>query len=178
MQSQAFIDFLVYFQGVRDYFQCHEVLEDEWLKDPPGERKSYLKGFIAIAVSQYHHRRGNFRGAKRAMENAVKRLKDDHSVIQSFGLQADVLMDQLREKIREIRSGKPYKSINFPIKDSELIQICQKLSRRKGCVFGNPSDMSDEQLIHKHQLPNRDKIISKREKAYRRKKRWKQDKED
>ena len=32
MYSQAYIDYLVHFHGDRDYFECHELLEEHWKK--------------------------------------------------------------------------------------------------------------------------------------------------
>lgn len=165
----AFIVFLVYFQGVRDYFECHEILEEEWKEAPPEDRKGYWKGFIAVAVSQYHHRRGNFKGAKKAVDNAITRLNPEQELLFAFGLDATQLLETLEETRDNIHQGKAYKSIQFPILDSTLLEECQRKSREKGCVLGNESDMTDEGLIHKHRMLNRDSVISKREEAYREK---------
>ncbi|PAD68333.1 hypothetical protein CHH83_14265, partial [Bacillus sp. 7586-K] len=34
MYDQEYIDFLVHFHCDRDYFECHEILEEHWKKDP------------------------------------------------------------------------------------------------------------------------------------------------
>lgn len=164
---EAYVDFLVYFQGVRDYFECHEILEDEWKKVPPEERKPYWKGFIAIAVSQYHHRRGNFKGGERAMQNAITRLEKEQSLLRAFGLDGEMVLQLFDEKLTAIRANKPYESMNLPIIDAELLELCHQRSQERGCTFGNASDMSDEALINKHRMPNRDAVISKREAMYR-----------
>lgn len=168
--SKAYVDFLVYFQGVRDYFECHEILEDEWKKVPREERHSYWKGFIAVAVSQYHYRRGNLKGAERAMQNAITRFENEQSLLRSFGLDGEAALQLFSENLAAIRAKKPYESMNLPIIDTALIKRCRQLSQEKGCSFGNSSDMSDEALINKHRMPNRDAVISKRETIYRRKK--------
>ena len=168
---RAFIVFLVYFQGVRDYFECHEILEDEWKKAPVKERQDYWKGFIAIAVSQYHHRRGNFKGALKAVQNAITRLKHEEELLFVFGLDAARLLKKLEEVRENILHQKPYKSIQLPIIDVVLHEECKKRSSEKGCVFGNESDMTDEGLIHKHRIPNRSSIISKREQLHLKKQR-------
>lgn len=51
LYPKAYIDYLVYFHGLRDYFECHEVLEEHWKKDDKAERKKYWVGLIQIAVA-------------------------------------------------------------------------------------------------------------------------------
>jgi predicted metal-dependent hydrolase len=165
---KAYVNFLVYFQGVRDYFQCHEVLEEEWKKDERGQRQKYWVGLIGIAVAMYHYRRGNFIGAGRSMQNAIEKLKNEKQALTNLALDYDRLMALLNDQLSAINSGKPYQSITLPVTDTQLIKHCEKLSLAKGCVFGNPSDLSDNALIHKHEMPNRDEIISKREAKKRR----------
>ncbi|WP_260405419.1 DUF309 domain-containing protein, partial [Paenibacillus sp. 598K] len=60
-----YIQYLIEFHVTRDYFECHELLEEYW-KEQPGDDPFYdtWVGLIQIAVSQYHHRRSNHRGAR------------------------------------------------------------------------------------------------------------------
>ncbi len=64
MYPKAYIDYLVEFHATRDYFECHEILEEYWKEDPPKKRKRYWVGFIQLAVALYHHRRQNTAGQK------------------------------------------------------------------------------------------------------------------
>lgn len=167
MYPKAYIHYLVYFHGVRDYFECHELLEEEWKKDPRGKRKPYWRGLIQIAVALYHWRRGNFTGACRSLANAIDNLAEEQKALKSLALDDKELMDQLH-KLRENAMGhKPYESINLPITDSALIKQCERLCEEKGCTMGNPSDLTDEPILHKHCQPNRETVISKREKKKR-----------
>lgn len=64
--------YLVYFNRDRDYFECHEVLEELWLarnKDPR------YKGLLQVAVGLYHFRNGNVRGGIKMMNSAYVRLR-------------------------------------------------------------------------------------------------------
>lgn len=160
---EAYIQYLVHFHGTRDYFECHEVLEDEWKKDPQGERKNYWRALIQIAVALYHWRRKNFKGATRSVTHALNNMESQEKAITQLALDPTLLKNQLQRVREAIAEEKSYKSINLPIMDQALTEQCMERCRQKGCVMGNPSDLSDNQLLHKHQLPNREEIISRRE---------------
>ena len=74
MYPKEYIQFLTHFNGDRDYFECHEILEEYWKKSNDLKKDSIWVGFILLAVSRYHHRRGNFKGAKRTLEKAMNIL--------------------------------------------------------------------------------------------------------
>ncbi|HET7579433.1 MAG TPA: DUF309 domain-containing protein [Bacillales bacterium] len=167
MYPEAYIHYLVYFHGVRDYFECHELLEEEWKKDPRGRRKPYWRGLIQIAVALYHWRRSNFTGAERSFEHAIDNLADEQTALQGLALNGTKLMDQLFHLRQNVTEHKPYESINLPITDQALIKKCERLCEEKGCIMGNPSDLTDEAILHKHRQPNRETVISKREKKKR-----------
>lgn len=167
MYPQAYIDYLVYFHGIRDYFECHEILEEEWKKDARGERKNHWRGLIQIAVGLYHWRRGNLIGAERSLQNAINNLDGEKPALQSLALDPQHLIALLKQLEQEIKERKPYKNVNLPITDIQLIRRCETLCQEKGCIMGNPSDLSDVQILHKHCQPNRETILSKREKKKR-----------
>lgn len=158
-----YIDFLVYFHGVRDYFECHEVLEIIWKRDERGFRKKHWSGLISVAVAMYHYRRDNFTGAGRSMKKAVNKLENEKNALADIAIDHEALMPLLKKQLVKIEEQQPYESLNLPITDPQLIQYCQRLSLEKGSVFGNPSDLSDTALINKHKMPNRHNVISKRE---------------
>lgn len=167
LYPKAYVDYLVYFHGVRDYFECHEILEDEWKKDERGERKTYWRGLIQIAVGLYHWRRQNFIGAGKSLRNAYSNLEEERRALVELALNSDKLMALLNELLQEIEEQRHYRSINLPITDEALIKQCERLCIEKGCVMGNPSDLSDLAILHKHRQPNRETILSKREKKKR-----------
>jgi len=54
-------------QGIREFnkrewFECHETLEDLWIGET-GEVRDFYQGLIQIAVALHHWRNGNFGGA-------------------------------------------------------------------------------------------------------------------
>lgn len=167
MYPKAYVDYLVYFHGVRDYFECHEILEEEWKKALRGERKPHWQGLIQIAVALYHWRRENFTGAEKSFENAIRNLKNEGTTLKSLALDDNQLIALLYRLYHKVQEEKAYESVNLPIIDDALFENCERLCKEKGCVMGNPSDLSDIQIVHKHNQPDRDSIISKREKENR-----------
>ncbi len=81
MYPKAYVAFLHEFHTTRDYFECHEILEEFWKEDPPDQRKKYWVGLIQLAVALYHQRRGNGKGAKRLISNSLHILDSDRNVL-------------------------------------------------------------------------------------------------
>ncbi len=59
--------------NAREFFQCHEVLEDVWLEET-GPRRLFLQSIIHFAVAFYHEGRANQLGALRQMRKAIAKL--------------------------------------------------------------------------------------------------------
>jgi predicted metal-dependent hydrolase len=70
--DRLYLEFIYYFNNVRDYFECHEVMEELWL----GEGRSPLyQGLLQVAVGLYHHRNGNVNGAIKLFGQAIDKLE-------------------------------------------------------------------------------------------------------
>jgi uncharacterized protein len=162
MYDRAYIDYLIYFHCERDYFECHEVLEEHWKIDPPKDRKDYWVGLIQIAVGLYHQRRGNFAGALRMISNAIQLLENDPQGVQNLGLHSEELIKQLKKRKNEIVNEHSYYSFNLPIFDNELLTTCQNLCNDSQKIWGHASDFSNEYLINKHTKRNRTGVIKER----------------
>ncbi|WP_223702460.1 DUF309 domain-containing protein [Sutcliffiella deserti] len=162
MYSTAYLEFLHYFHCDRDYFECHEVLEEHWKERPANERELYWVGLIQIAVGLYHHRRSNFNGAKRMFGNAKKIIESEKAAISKLALDSDKLLELLQKQIDLTENCQPYTSIDLPITDTTLLQTCQNTAQKQNKVWGSPSDLSNTSLIHKHSLRNREDVINER----------------
>ena len=57
----------------RDFFVCHEVLEEVWTKER-GRRRVFLQSLIHFAVAFYHDSRGNAVGATRQLRKGLRKL--------------------------------------------------------------------------------------------------------
>lgn len=55
-------EYVYYFEYLRDYFECHELLEEFWKNKPEFTKQDFEVGLILLATGQYHMRRGNITG--------------------------------------------------------------------------------------------------------------------
>lgn len=167
MYPKAYVDYLVHFHGLRDYFECHEILEEHWKEDPRGDRKPHWVGLIQIAVGLYHHRRGNFAGAKRMLTNAKRIAIQERESLEHLSLEVDTLIGKLTKQIQHIEQNDPYVSIDLPITSPELLKLCDARCTEVGCVYGSPSDLTNEFIVHKHTKRDRTEVIEERDQQYR-----------
>jgi uncharacterized protein len=57
------------------FFECHEFLEEIWLKET-GREKSFLKGLIHACVAFYHLEYENIKGTAEYLKRSYSRLKE------------------------------------------------------------------------------------------------------
>ena len=60
--------------NAREFYECHEVLEEIWLAEPEHIRTLY-QGILQVGVAFYHLGRGNFRGATSLLETGITYLR-------------------------------------------------------------------------------------------------------
>ncbi|HEY9871771.1 MAG TPA: DUF309 domain-containing protein [Candidatus Obscuribacterales bacterium] len=58
----------------REFFQCHETLEDFWHRQSDAER-DLTQGIIQIAVGYYHFLRDNRPGALKLLDRGTRRIQ-------------------------------------------------------------------------------------------------------
>jgi uncharacterized protein len=162
LYPRDYIKFLVHFHADRDYFECHEILEEYWKTETEGHKDSIWVGFILLAVSTYHHRRSNFAGAKRTLEKALRIFSQHDNEISKFGLDKVSLFPLLHELLAAIEKQKPYQSFNLPINDSILLEQCKAECGTLGFVWGKESEISDKELVNRHSLRDRTPVIQDR----------------
>lgn len=173
MYPEAYIQFLVHFHGDRDYFECHEILEEYWKKTGTEGKSSIWVGLILVSVSNYHYRRRNFEGAYRTLKKAISILQTKKQEAGLLGLNIDLLLVFLTDRLVHIHSENPYTSFNLPLSDLRLLQECQKTCRAKGFEWGMESDLLKTELIHRHQKRDRSEVIREREMAFEKRKKKK-----
>lgn len=58
------------------FFECHEIIEDHlWRPMAPGADKTFLQGWLQVAVGFLHWRRGNYTGAKNLLSAGLEKLR-------------------------------------------------------------------------------------------------------
>lgn len=165
MYPKEYIQYLVHFHSDRDYFECHEILEEYWKETDPGNKESVWVGLILLAVSAYHHRRGNFSGAKRTLEKAEKIFKHQAESLAEIGLHVNQLFVLVSGRLQEISANTPYRSYILPISDPLLLKQCSERCVEQGLTWGQESDLSENGIVHRHKLRDRSDVIEERIKA-------------
>jgi uncharacterized protein len=161
MYSSAYLDYLIEFHATRDYFECHEILEEHWKHDPPGKRKLYWVGLIQLAVALYHQRRQNIIGAKRMFRSSLRIIELEQKEFELLGIDVVLLKKMIRDRLNQ--TDAVFIDFMIPIIDDQLLGECQKLSSERQLIWGKKSALELDQLIHKHTLRDRTNVIEERQ---------------
>jgi len=168
---KAYIAYLVEFHASRDYFECHELLEEYW-KENPGDRfADTWVGLIQLAVGLYHERRGNVRGAIKMLTQAERRVSA--APLNELGLDKRSLQVQLSSRLAYLQAEDetPYTDINLQIVNDDVVLLCKQTCDQRGLIWGAPSRLDEESIIHRHTKRDRSDVIAARLAAYAAKKR-------
>ncbi|MDU2242934.1 MAG: DUF309 domain-containing protein [Paenibacillus sp.] len=122
-----FVAYLVYFNRDRDYFECHEVLEELWLER--GHDPLY-KGLLQIAVGLFHARRGNLSGGRKMLLSALERLSPYPEL--TLGIDLGKLRRETDEYVRAMADGEnqafAYYDLTIHLLDPVLIRAVEASS--------------------------------------------------
>ncbi|MGX9133786.1 DUF309 domain-containing protein [Rummeliibacillus sp. JY-2-4R] len=160
MHHPLFIQFLTYFNGNQDYFECHEVLEKYWKEVAPRDKTHPLTGWIQLATGLYHWRRGNFKGANTILKKAESTLSA--SIYNPFLEEINTfkLIQHIHLTQENIKNNIPYVFWTIDIISSDL-----KSKVERSIAALPPSDYYFIQ--NKHMLRDRSDIILTREEKRR-----------
>ncbi|RKD26749.1 hypothetical protein BEP19_16240 [Ammoniphilus oxalaticus] len=67
---RLYIEFLYYFNIERDYYECHEVMEEYWMNQG---NNGWLQSLLQVAVGLHHFRNQNINGAIKLFEQALRK---------------------------------------------------------------------------------------------------------
>jgi predicted metal-dependent hydrolase len=162
----AFISYLVEFHASRDFFECHELLEEYWKEHPEHPYADTWVGLIQLAVGLYHQRRGNLAGARKMLTQAKLRL--DQGPLEQLGLDKSHVLGELSDRLSALdQPHEPaYTDFNLRITAKEVMARCEDECRRRQLVWGSPSRMDAAELIHRHKLRDRSDVIAARQASY------------
>ncbi|MEK4442176.1 MULTISPECIES: DUF309 domain-containing protein [Niallia] len=164
MYPNEYIEFLVHFHCDQDYFECHEILEEYWKKVDPGNKDSIWVGFILLAVSAYHHRRKNFKGAEKTLIKSKQLLEKKQDLIKKLGLDNSKLLLLLKIQEEHIKQHHAFCTYHLPIKDHNLEMNCIDSAHIKGLKWKTREPVPFE-IIHRHISRDRSMVIKERENA-------------
>jgi predicted metal-dependent hydrolase len=157
---QAYLDYLYLFHVERDYFECHEILEEYWKET--GQSEDVWVALIQIAVALYHQRRHNDQGATKMMGSALAISRREGPALEKLGLHSQRLINLLEQLHGEMLYGRAYRSIELPL-SSEVKALCLQRCTEQGQRWNQESDLSNEYLVNKHTLRDRSDVILARE---------------
>lgn len=131
-----YVAYLIYFNRDRDYFECHEVLEELWLQR---DRDPLYKALLQVAVGLFHFRRGNLRGARMMLERSSGVLKRYPQVMLGIRLgklaaEAEEMADGLAPEAYAV-DPLPYRDLTIEIADGELAEAVRV---RSAILAANP----------------------------------------
>ncbi|RAV18790.1 DUF309 domain-containing protein [Paenibacillus contaminans] len=160
---EAYVSYLVEFHAKRDFFECHELLEEYWKEVPDSPYSDLWVGLIQLAVALYHERRGNIAGAAKMMKSAIGKLSDER--IYELGIDAAKLLPLLRDRSAMLHGSsiKNYADMNIPLVHKELEQACIDVCRSQGLVWHSASEMTNRELLDRHTRRDRSEVIKERE---------------
>jgi uncharacterized protein len=120
--------YLYHFNVRRDYYECHDVLEELWLDE---QRDLFYQGLIQAAVGLYHFRWDNVKGSILLFEGAVSKLKPHepvHKGIHVYQLRLDAEA-YLRRLYCYDEQPFPFYDLNIEIVDDELRALIDEIDK-------------------------------------------------
>lgn len=97
--DELYIRFLYEFNQTRDFFECHEVMEQLWLENG---RNLVLQGLLQIAVGLYHHHNGNPNGAIKLLSAGLEKLSNP--LVSPLGIDVDKFLADSEAYLQNIKS--------------------------------------------------------------------------
>ncbi len=180
---KAWIAYVSAYQVERDYFECHEILEEYWKECAESRRpQPGWVGWIQLAVAQYHERRGNVGGAIKMLTSALDILRTFENWVDDLGINSGVLLKAIEMRLQLLESRKVksidelrtlFNDLDLPLNDLFLkyaaLEFYQKHYGSEG-KWGIPSRDVDVFILNKHTLRDRSEVIEARERAVKIKK--------
>lgn len=137
------------------FFDSHEELEIAW-NEETGKIRELYQGILQIAVTYLHITRGNYDGAVKVYERAIRRLKDWPDIcrgiqVGKFKQDAEIVMREVQKLgIENISRFNPalFKPIQWSQKRIWICDKCGSEMHEKNCKVscpncGNRFDCSD-----------------------------------
>lgn len=118
--DERYLAFISYFNSDRDYFECHEVMEELWLEEG---RHPLLQGLLQVAVGLHHWSNDNYSGAAKLTEAGLAKL----SAYADIALGLDLA--QLRRDMAATLALLAERPIDAPFRAFELVVLDEQLVR-------------------------------------------------
>ncbi|MBN2983943.1 MULTISPECIES: DUF309 domain-containing protein [Cohnella] len=158
---EEYIEYLAEYFGSRDFFECHEIMEEYWKKTPDSEWSVCWLVLIRLAVVQYHARRGNGAGAAKLLAKASGEVRPD--LMDRLGLDGAELERMIKDKLTAWSGGDAtYEEFELPIADPELLRLVRTRCEEKGWGWATPRQRVPDDIVHRHLRRDRSEVVSAR----------------
>jgi len=125
MFHRLYIEFIYYFNIERDYYECHEVMEEYWMLE--GKNK-LLQALLQVAVGLHHFRNQNINGAIKLLEQALDKKNDRWDGY--LGIDHKTLFEQSTFYLRQLynyeKNPFPFYNLTIRITDPVLQQLVEE----------------------------------------------------
>lgn len=95
----------------REFFTCHELLEEIWLEEPP-EEKPFYQGVIQVAAAFHHFQNGNLKGLRSLLAAGTEKLR--RYPPDSHGVDLAGLLAQLDPWLLRLHNRQPLDDLPLP----------------------------------------------------------------
>lgn len=95
----------------RQFFTCHELLEEIWLEEPE-EEKPFYQGIIQVAAAFHHFQRGNLTGLDSLLRAGAEKLR--RYPPDSHGLDVAGLLAGVEPWLERLARRDPLEGLSLP----------------------------------------------------------------
>jgi predicted metal-dependent hydrolase len=126
--DEKYVEFLHHFNVTRDYFECHEVMEDLWMEEG---RSLLCQGLLQIAVGLYHYRNDNVSGAIKLLQGGIAKLSPYPADV--WGIDLGKLLDDARQYLHKLerldQAPFDFYDLNIAIHNADLAALVDRLQK-------------------------------------------------
>ncbi|XZF74476.1 DUF309 domain-containing protein [Bacillus sp. AL-1R] len=152
-KNSRYIKYLCHFHFDQDFFECHEVLEEQWKLELNHQYKKVWLGLIRLSVVLYHYRRRNFTGARKLFRH-VTTFSNDAKLVEMAGIDPFRFQQIISDLQQNLQNETEFFPFDLPIINQELIKRYQNQKKYYSSFTEN--------LINKHSTRDRTDVISER----------------
>ncbi|MCK0472193.1 DUF309 domain-containing protein [Halalkalibacter sp. APA_J-10(15)] len=163
MYPIKYLDYLIHYHIYRDYFECHEILEDHWKEVTNPLVHNQWVALIQLAVGHYHHRRSNDNGARRLYKKSYHLCSLYSDELNQLGLNTTKLLRTIKAVEAQLRMNE-FHDVHLPM-SQDLLAACKKRCEELDVQWNLTSvPFVPNFIVNKHSLRDRREVIDEREK--------------
>ncbi len=121
MYHRLYIEFFYFFNIERDYYECHEVMEEYWMSEG---KNRLLQALLQVAVGLHHFRNSNVGGAIKLLEQAMEKHGEHWD--GALGIDKQGLFTDVKAYLERLYHYEdhpfPFYDLTIAITDSQLLE--------------------------------------------------------